>query len=292
MRIFFAFLIGIFLIIPVFAENQVTGSGTECVYGTLNTYTGPSTIKANWDPNTINLYWYNDNQKLTVQTTSNTCDYDSGITLPASNPTKTGYTFTGWEVFGGVPAGYTMLEYIQSTGTQYINTGINSSSTIGFETEVMVTQYGSELGLFATTSSSTHYVLQAHNNALRLYFTGGTLAMTYQTDTSNYHKVSFNKNADNYIEFDGVKSLSSYSAPTINYPFYLFARDVNGALKSSSTGYFKCKYFRIYNNGNLVRNMIPAKRNNDSVVGMWDTVSETFFTNVGSGTFTAGPTIQ
>lgn len=82
-----------------FADHTVTGDGNECVYDTLNTYTGPATITANWRANTINLNWYDNNTIMTPSnTTANTCTYDNRITLPSTNPTKTGYTFTGWEV--------------------------------------------------------------------------------------------------------------------------------------------------------------------------------------------------
>ena len=39
----------------------------------------------------------------------------------------------------------------------------------------------------------------------------------------------------------------------------------------------------------LVRKLIPAKRKSDNVLGMYDMVTEKFFTNAGTGTFTAGP---
>ena len=70
----------------------------DCVESTLGTATGPANLEADWTANTINLEWYNEDTKLTVPTISNTCTYDGGITLPSTNPTKTGYTFKGWQV--------------------------------------------------------------------------------------------------------------------------------------------------------------------------------------------------
>ncbi len=46
-------------------------------------------------PNTINLTWYSVGD--TVYET-NTCTYDQPITLPATNPTRTGYIFSGWRL--------------------------------------------------------------------------------------------------------------------------------------------------------------------------------------------------
>ena len=47
--------------------------------------------------NDITLNWYNGN---TLHDT-NTCVYDSSVTLPSTEPTKTGYTFQGWKVRSG-----------------------------------------------------------------------------------------------------------------------------------------------------------------------------------------------
>ena len=81
------------------ANDHIQPSPTnDCVESTLGTATGPANLEADWNANTINLEWYNEDTKLTVPTTSNTCTYDGGITLPSTNPTKTGYTFRGWQV--------------------------------------------------------------------------------------------------------------------------------------------------------------------------------------------------
>ena len=81
------------------ANNHIEPSPeTDCVESTLGTATGPANLEADWTANTINLEWYNEDTKLTVPTTSNTCRYDGQITLPSTNPEKTGYTFRGWQV--------------------------------------------------------------------------------------------------------------------------------------------------------------------------------------------------
>ena len=78
--------------------TTLTGSGNECNEPILNTETGPATLRAQWDANTINLNWYSDDTLLDVQQSADTCVYDVAITLPSTNPTKTGYTFGGWRV--------------------------------------------------------------------------------------------------------------------------------------------------------------------------------------------------
>ena len=82
---------------PSYATT-LTGSGNECNEPILNTDTGPAELRAIWGANTINLEWYSDNTLLDVQQSADTCLYDGAITLPSTNPTKTGYTFGGWQV--------------------------------------------------------------------------------------------------------------------------------------------------------------------------------------------------
>ena len=81
---------------PSFATD-VTG-GETCDTDVLNTDTGPVNLRAEFEPETINLRWYNNNTLLdTTSTNSNTCTYDTAINLPA-DPVKPGYKFKGWKV--------------------------------------------------------------------------------------------------------------------------------------------------------------------------------------------------
>lgn len=53
----------------------------------------------------------------------------------------------------------------------------------------------------------------------------------------------------------------------------------------------RIKYVRIQRDGELVYNFVPCVRKSDSVIGMYDTVTETFFTNIGTGDFTKGENV-
>ena len=81
--------------VSVFATD-VSG-GETCDTDVLNTDTGPVNLRAEFEPETINLRWYNNNTLLNVTSVSNTCTYDTAINLP-TNPTKPGYKFKGWKV--------------------------------------------------------------------------------------------------------------------------------------------------------------------------------------------------
>ena len=85
-----------FFISPVFA-TEINNPAT-CDSGTLSTDTGPTNLRANYESNTLNLKWYDENgNQLNVQNESNSCTYGGSINLPTP-PTKRGYTFKGWKV--------------------------------------------------------------------------------------------------------------------------------------------------------------------------------------------------
>ena len=154
--------------LPSFATD-VTG-GETCDTDVLNTDTGPVNLRAEFEPETIDLYWYNDNNPITVPTVSNSCTYDTPINLPP-NPVKPGYKFRGWKVFNIlttldtsinilhwdsdglrwkpiIPNGYTMSDVF---GSENSNDLENGEWTVTFE-------YGTVSGksLCSTTTGTGH----------------------------------------------------------------------------------------------------------------------------------------
>lgn len=88
------------------------------------------------------------------------------------------------------------------------------------------------------------------------------------------------------------KNKSTYTPPSIsnNFTMYLFKR--HSLISSEKCGLFKVYYCKISNNGNPVLNLIPVKRVSDNVVCMYDTISDTYFENIGTGNFVAGPELE
>lgn len=206
------------------------------------------------------------------------------------------------KAFGGteqrnLPEGYTELEYIQSTGTQYIDTGLSAT-------------YGAQYIVKAAFTS-----LDNTDQMLMGSLTSGN-GMYFGVDTQNRSYVRVGRIDDNAVgnvlsentvyTFD-VSLVSGNSVIKVldslgtilhqltvlsdvglnNVNMFLFAEQFQNVGNRSS----KARIYsaQIYNNSNMVRNFIPASRNSDNVLGMFDTVSQTFFTNAGTGTFIAGP---
>ena len=80
------------------AMAEIT-SGATCDTTNLGQSENNSTanVEADWTANTINIDWYANADDDTPYA-STTCTYDDTITLPQTTPTKTGYTFAGWQL--------------------------------------------------------------------------------------------------------------------------------------------------------------------------------------------------
>ncbi|MBQ3785502.1 MAG: InlB B-repeat-containing protein, partial [Alphaproteobacteria bacterium] len=277
---------------PTFADPDISSSASsaDCKYAPLETYSGTSNLSANWSANEIDLHWYNDDTELTVPAASQSCTYDGTLTPPATIPTKTGYTFKGWTV-RDVPDGYTKLQYIESTGTQYINTGV-VQDTINFQVNLVVS--------FA--NANTRYIYGVSSSSPMYFgrYTNGRFEQNQQFTSlvSGVNKrvnLQWGKNSSNNlmklvvtVDNQSETLVSTASGTVTNKNFLLFANNGNSVNSILSGRIYSAQ---IYKNGVLAFSGVPAK-NSSNVVGMWDTVTKTFFENAGTGTFTAGPAVQ
>lgn len=156
--------------------------------------------------------------------------------------------------------GYTRLEYIEATGSQYIDTGIQPSATMKSELDFQFTQNNSDTWCFSAlqTSGNSGVRVGVYQNAFYL-------VCATSSQASLLERTKFTVNP-------------TYSVP-LN--MYLFAENRNGSAYGLCAGkLYSCK---IYNNGVLVRDYIPAM-NSDGVAGLYDAVNDTF-TLPSSGTF-------
>lgn len=71
----------------------------------------------------------------------------------------------------------------------------------------------------------------------------------------------------------------------------LFAR-MDGSNNLERFSHRKIRIFQIRENGIIVLDLVPCYRKSDGEIGMYDLVSNTFFTNAGTGTFTKGADVN
>ena len=193
-----------------------------------------------------------------------------------------------------LPTGYTPLEYIETTGTQYIVLPtFADASNIDITVDVLHTNGTDEQILFSATRTTSIQFLYTISSTWRAWISGlGNHAVT--EDIQHRHKFLI-KTTSSGVEYyvDGVKNTN---VPTNLYTSSEFSNKTP-KLGARTRGDGAADYFwqgKIYAfnatcNGTVCMNLIPAIRHSDNAIGMYDTVSNTFRENAGTGTFTAGP---
>ncbi len=227
-------------------------------------------------------------------------------TLECANPSDgcTLWTIVDQTAYGEtitLPAGYTRLEYIQSTGTQYIDTGVkgnlNTRAELDFKfsayTPTSGEKYGNMLG-FRTDQNQQAFLCGTTNGYInegtKLFCQFDTVTPTILQDAFidlNRHVLTLSKDGF-YIDNISYRTYPNATTFTTTKNITLFAYFSSS---NFSYGKFIAYSFKLWDGNTLVRNFVPAKDSNNEI-GMYDTVSGQFFRNQGSGSFTAGPVVQ
>ena len=181
---------------------------------------------------------------------------------------------------------YYQLDYIQSSGTQYINTGINASTVYGFELDFSTTDISVGKRYFGqfTGSSNNIYV------GITSSYTSGAVSSGSNKKgislTSDVRTVIKWVNNTVYQDNSNLGSLNkSNSAST---PVHIFRANYTDSGISS----MKLYSLKLYDsNGNISAYYVPCERKSDGVYGVYDCINSSFKTNSGSGSFIPGSRI-
>lgn len=192
-----------------------------------------------------------------------------------------------------LPEGYTAVEYIQTSGSQRIDTGVKSSASVGMSADFCLVDTHSNQNLAQTYSDQERYqilVLMATNwdgtvRFIRGYF--NTIKPIKEADTDR-HIYHFNADGQYTVEMDGIQyekadpSKTTFPADARN--LWLFVRNspyVDGY------AYMKLYSCAMYDGGVKIRDFKPCL-DADGVPCLYDLISKTAFYNQGSGSFTWG----
>lgn len=181
------------------------------------------------------------------------------------------------------------VEYLESSGTQWIDTGIMPDNTYTFDCKVAKTRNTYNCVFWGTRNSgNTH----SENNQCYLN-SNDTRGSSDRIRSINLYSTDSNALSNwfsNIIpSIDTMYELTDMTVvPTMNsmiYPITLFAfniiGDINTRLGKCRIGYWKC-----YSNGQIVCDFIPVRKGN--IGYMYDKVSEKLFANKGTGNFSLG----
>ena len=185
----------------------------------------------------------------------------------------------------------TLVEYIESSGTQYIDTGEYADETTEFELKFLTSNTLASspwYGIFGsrTSPSTLACYVSTYSNATGCgYFkfndTGYNVAMTASSEET------YTLSNGTFTDTSGTTMAVTTGSWEGTFPMFLFAMNNNG---TASCGSHRIYYLKLWKNGSLVRHFKPCLDSN-GVACMYDAVSQTFFYNAGSGTFIAGAEI-
>lgn len=191
-----------------------------------------------------------------------------------------------------VPSGYKEVEYLESTGEEYIDLGYAlDTSTDDIEIDVQVLQTETQTNFFGARYSTTRYVYTLATNGVywRWGWKNNSDSTAVAADT-NKHTLKID-HTTNTLLLDGVSIATKGSAVTnIETPTSATLFCIHTA--GTQTFYFgavRISGFRKWTNGTLMTSLVPCRRKSDNVLGMYDLVTDTFFTNAAeTGAFIAG----
>ena len=201
-----------------------------------------------------------------------------------------------------LPSGYTQVPYLESTGTQYIkmDAWVNANYSVEIDAELTETNRNQKLIGIQDNVNNYVYAIGSYTPSPgddRFQFllnTGNyTSSSAYGEYTSGRHiwKTTY-ANSSLIFTIDNVQignALStSGSQNTATDSSYLFATKYITNTGSSANWFAYAKIYEVtitLPNSNTYRHYVPARRNSDSVLGMYETVLDRFYTNAGFGEF-------
>lgn len=180
------------------------------------------------------------------------------------------------------------IEYLQSSGTQWIDVSVLANKSSKVEVKCKWTPVNAQRILSTRTASWTNQfeILGGTSNKIIFRFGSGTVKQREYTltNTSNWHVMYMDATK---ATVDGQNSTGSYGDINISntYSVVLFAGggDIRGGSRSS----LPIVYVKFYDNDDLVRDLIPVRKGN--IGYMYDKVSSQLFENSGTGNFILGP---
>ena len=214
-----------------------------------------------------------------------------------------------------LPKVYQQVEYIESTGTQYINSNVSQSDVYGYNisfesTGIRHSENEYELdGIFGVNNSKVDSEVRdtkiwfgydtTNNTGKTGFYLRGKGKNTSKISLNSYYQKHNGLVFNNEVNQDDISygTLEGTNNTVSNQEIYIFA--VNCILNNGNSrgaGFFsktKIYYLKFYGENNvLIHDYIPCYRIVDGAIGLYDMVDGTFLTKSGTGEFLVGPNVE
>lgn len=195
---------------------------------------------------------------------------------------------------GGLPSSYTAVDYLQSTGTQWIEMGVtpnqNTKAVLKIKINVFTSKGASLIGSRTNINSDDQFTTYLDDY-------GGTrflFRMDGQPKTTSWTGLTTNKIY--IVTLSGTEMKAELEDGTAVFSKTFSVPDFTSTLtmalfrsKGVSGDYFRGRIYscKHYNNGKLIQDFVPCL-DTEGVPCMFDLVSRKSFYNKGYGSFTWG----
>ena len=188
------------------------------------------------------------------------------------------------EFISRLPQGYQEVEYIESSGTQYIDTGFLVNKNDNYVLEID--------GLFPSQAQT----YQGCNGYMQ-FFVSSKYGISNESSISVGNRDTVRiayANQTATLTVNGSqaesKSWASYSGADVKLGV-LRMGDPNNGWFSGGAASGTIYGYKVWKDEVLVSDCVPCVRNSDNVAGVYDVIREQFITNAGSGVFAVGSNI-
>lgn len=197
-----------------------------------------------------------------------------------------------------LPDGYTEVQYIQSTGTQYVDTGISAPNGFRILCDVELDSIGPSLQMlfgshdtnapyyrnFLATTGNGQWELGVYN---AIDFGSAQVGEKYSIDACTISE-AIGCTINGVAQPMDTSSVVSTARSARN--IYLFALNYTGGLLNATMKLYGLQLYTNSSAENPSRDFVPCIAPGGAV-GLYDTVGGQFYANAGSGTFAAGPVV-
>ncbi len=236
-------------------------------------------------------------------TSEGTVTIAEGVTMDLNGHSLTvvGLSGAGRIIDSKYSGGYTRLAYIQSTGSQYIDTGYIHDTTTKVDLRISFTSVGEQWQSFygaRNTKADTAKGFSMWLNYAKFRRAFGAAAANIDSltvDTTTIYDLHLDKGGESTVtpgEGEPVSLGTATAGDALTWTDFLFAINQDAGANGKAPAFIsraKIYFCRIYSGDTLVRDMVPVRRDADGALGMLDLANDaTFYPNMGSGTFVAG----
>ena len=191
-----------------------------------------------------------------------------------------------------VPKGFQEVEYLESTGTQYIDTGFTPiNDNFQFETVMFSQNTSAYLGYRSVNSGTAtgdmRWFFNYNDGRVAIRYGDGTENSTLSFNTQTTHRFYFNGSSLYVDDVNYLTTTKKYATPVYK-SFYLFSVNTSGYYSTDIANFVgRIYYTKIWDNGVLVRDFVPYLDASGRPC-MWDMVEGKPYYNQGTGEFSYG----